>query len=755
MAFGLDVPTLLDDANNTNSTHDCRERYKVKTFSAIAFSLGLNSLTLLTALVVLGFALRTQRGRRLFGPRLAEGEFWAFPFGWMRLALARDQIRDEVGLDAMVTIRFLDLGLKFCLVGSLLSIVLVPMYAFSEHTDHHGNFARFSLSNIDSEKGPLKFHIVVTCAYLLNIAFIHLMVGEWQNFVNIRRKQFKQSVLGLSGPGAAQAIRSILVENMPKDYCSADKLFEYFEKQFGEGSVHSAVVQSDTSDLHQIENCCPCWYLKASERITKIRGNLRADVATGIELSSFTEQQPRRGRRTTVAVDERSILAGVNLQSAAKEISRNVGNNIKVVASTVSKALPGKELVKKSSCTTGFVTFQLVQTRVMAEQVLPSHRSNWHIRSAPEARDLVWSNASMPFKLISARNVVSQCVCLLGVLFWSVPVSTIQVWANEPTLRKFFPTLFEISHSSCKLCSTFLLKYVPVVTLILLLALLPIIFEAMTRRYERQKVKSDIHRIVLNRYMAYLLATLYVAVVSGSVSETFETLEKVLREPPQALEQVKEAVPTVAVYFITFVLARTGITIPILLFYPGLFPASGCYFATEASDAALILVLGLTYSAIAPLILPACAAYFAVTSVVYRWLFLYVYEQEFDCAGSFWYDLFNYSVWGMFFSNLILVSLAGGHLRLNSYGFYATAALPLTTLAFKAICEHRYARPSRAVALEDAVEADRQAEEEAQVCLDYNYYVDPVLSSYSPCSSGSPGAPSPSWRARLAESFGA
>eukprot|EP00913_Durusdinium_trenchii_P017301 g16270.t1 len=269
--------------------------------------------TLLTALVVLGFALRTQRGRRLFGPRLAEGEFWAFPFGWMRLALARDQIRDEVGLDAMVTIRFLDLGLKFCLVGSLLSIVLVPMYAFSEHTDHHGNFARFSLSNIDSEKGPLKFHIVVTCAYLLNIAFIHLMVGEWQNFVNIRRKQFKQSVLGLSGPGAAQAIRSILVENMPKD---------------------------------------------------------------------------PRGRRTTVAVDERSILAGVNLQSAAKEISRNVGNNIKVVASTVSKALPGKELVKKSSCTTGFVTFQLVQTRVMAEQVLLSHRSNWHIRSAPEARDL-------------------------------------------------------------------------------------------------------------------------------------------------------------------------------------------------------------------------------------------------------------------------------------------------------------------------------------------------------------------------------
>ena len=43
------------------------------------------------------------------------------------------------------------------------------------------------------------------------------------------------AVGGLLGPGAAQAVRSILVENMPKDMRSAQQLFEYFEKQFGEG----------------------------------------------------------------------------------------------------------------------------------------------------------------------------------------------------------------------------------------------------------------------------------------------------------------------------------------------------------------------------------------------------------------------------------------------------------------------------------------------------------------------------------------
>mmetsp|Transcript_45478 Transcript_45478/g.99018 ORF Transcript_45478/g.99018 Transcript_45478/m.99018 type:complete len:767 (-) Transcript_45478:75-2375(-) len=726
-------PIFLLDSFDMETTTPCPNRYKINTFSATFFSIFVNTLTLASSLLLLAAALRTRRGRRLLAPRLKEGEILDFPFGWMKSALSKQHVLlDEVGLDAMVVIRYLDVGFKFCLVGSLLSIVLVPMYASADNNENLGKFTRFSLSNIDKEKG---FGIVVACSYLLNAAFVHFMVGEWQNFMNFRRKQFKNAVRGSLGPGAAQAIRSILVENMPKEMRSAQQLFEYFEKQFGEGSVHSAVLQSDTRALHEIDAfckccCCPNW--ASSDRRTQMRQAVRADVATGIELSSISTI--RRPRRTTCAVDESSLLAGINVPKTAREFSQKVKGYTASLANTVSKALPASELVKPSSCSTGFVTFQMVQTRVMAEQVLLSHSSGWLIRPAPESRDLVWSNASTPWKLLYPRNIVAQCICIVGVLFWSVPVTSIQLWSNLESMQRFLPRLFEFSKTSCKLCSTFLVKYVPVVALILLLALLPLVFEGMARRYERHKVKSDIQRIVLYRYMGYLLATLYVAVVSGSVSGTLETI---LRTPPQALVEVREAVPSVAVYFITFVLARVGITIPILLFYPGLFPGSSCYFATEASDAALILVLGVTYSAIAPLILPACAAYFALASVVYRWLFLYVYEQEFDTSGSFWYDLFNWSVWGMFFSNITLMALAVGHASYNTYSFYATAVLPLTTLVFKAFCERHYARPSLFVALEDAVEADRVAEEEADVTLDYNYYVDPVLTNYSPGAAAS------------------
>ena len=32
------------------------------------------------------------------------------------------------------------------------------------------------------------------------------------------------------------------------------------------------------------------------------------------------------------------------------------------------------------------------------------------------------------------------------------------------------------------------------------------------------------------------------------------------------------------------------------------------------------------------------------------------------------YDLFSYSIWGLFFSNVTLMALAGGHTCLNSAG---------------------------------------------------------------------------------------
>merc|ERR1712137_214419 len=96
-------------------------------------------------------------------------------------------------------------------------------------------------------------------------------------------------------------------------------------------------------------------------------------------------------------------------------------------------------------------------------------------------------------------------------------------------------------------------------------------------------------------------------------------------------------------------------------------PPIYCYFAIEATTAVIVLVLGLTYAFIAPTLLPACALYFGASSVVYRWLFKYVYEPEFQCAGAFWYDLFNGVMIGMLMGTFTLLAVASSYFSYRQF----------------------------------------------------------------------------------------
>merc|ERR1712232_1040660 len=79
-------------------------------------------------------------------------------------------------------------------------------------------------------------------------------------------------------------------------------------------------------------------------------------------------------------------------------------------------------------------------------------------------------------------------------------------------------------------------------------------------------------------------------------------------------------------------------------------------YAMEASQLVLVLVLGMTYCIIAPVISFACLIYFALTSLIYMFLFLYVYTPEYDCQGRTWNDMFRTSLLGLL---LGVGSLAG------------------------------------------------------------------------------------------------
>lgn len=110
---------------------------------------------------------------------------------------------------------------------------------------------------------------------------------------------------------------------------------------------------------------------------------------------------------------------------------------------------------------------------------------------------------------------------------------------------------------------------------------------------------------------------------------------------------------------------KVGITVPMLLFFPLISnyhllscrgdqakdaeqPLNPVYpdFAIEPASLGLVLVLGLTYSVIAPSIMPVCTLFFCFAFLVYCWLFSFVYTPEFDALGACWYELYETTILG-------------------------------------------------------------------------------------------------------------
>jgi len=270
--------------------------------------------------------------------------------------------------------------------------------------------------------------------------------------------------------------------------------------------------------------------------------------------------------------------------------------------------------------------------------------------------------------------------------------------------------------------------------------LLPIVFTVLCVGYEGLKVKSEVTRSVLRRNFRYQLATLYVTVLCGALS-AHEQVKKVAQKPEEIFEILKDEVPQVATYLTMYVMTRVGIGLPLLLLSPAMNlwrygdvmrngpPPMACDFASEASNLGLILVLGLTYSVIAPGLSLVCVIFFAMAYLVYCWLFLYVYTPHFDCAGVCWYELFDGAMMGLVLGTLSLAALASAFEGFDSPEFVALLVLAgMVLIAYSMLCR-RYGKPSRFLSFADACKLDRKAEKKPQIIagLQVDYYVDPII----------------------------
>jgi len=292
------------------------------------------------------------------------------------------------------------------------------------------------------------------------------------------------------------------------------------------------------------------------------------------------------------------------------------------------------------------------------------------------------------------------------------------------------------------------------------LEVLPIVLHRIAFRYEGLKSWSGLQMLTMRRYWRFQLATIGVTVLSGSVSNSLSAMLQMLDQPTSLLWELGQSLPQVAVYFLATVLSSALVVGPVsllrlpllaqlmwavatrrlrrLLRLPAVETEKSQFLAAAAEDcldtppmaadlSALLLVLlvCVTYAALAPLIIVAGALFFALRWLVLALRYLYVHVPRFDSGGAFWYLLWDQAIMALFLGDvatLAAVALRSGYAQLPFL-----LPLPLLPVAFRLRAEFRFAEPSRRLSLRAARTLDARADPNLADRFPFDAYWHPAL----------------------------
>eukprot|EP00401_Gymnodinium_catenatum_P009023 CAMPEP_0117604768 /NCGR_PEP_ID=MMETSP0784-20121206/78854_1 /TAXON_ID=39447 /ORGANISM="" /LENGTH=292 /DNA_ID=CAMNT_0005407803 /DNA_START=137 /DNA_END=1011 /DNA_ORIENTATION=+ len=190
-----------------------------------------------------------------------------------------------------------------------------------------------------------------------------------------------------------------------------------------------------------------------------------------------------------------------------------------------------------------------------------------------------------------------------------------------------------------------LTQYVPIYAWLALLGTLQGAFWSIAEGYEGVKTYSEIQLRTMRRYWTYTLCTMYITVLSGSV---LDSVGQSWQRPRQIILFLGQAVPRVSSFFLSVVLSKALLTMPLLALRPGALlrapwaTSEEEYFVavdygSKLPDLLLVFTVCVAYAPLAPLLILAGAVFFAVALFTFRFGALYTWQQRFQSQGSFFH----------------------------------------------------------------------------------------------------------------------
>lgn len=304
-----------------------------------------------------------------------------------------------------------------------------------------------------------------------------------------------------------------------------------------------------------------------------------------------------------------------------------------------------------------FVTFKTRRSQVLATEMLQHHdTSAWCTQAAPEPRSVIWPALRQRAWEQRVRFWVTWVAFFAMCLLFMIPVGKIQSLLTPGSLGRV-PGFSAILNAP--FLSGIIIGILPSLALIIFIALMPPILRLMCK-FQGMRTEGDIDQGVVTKFFIFQIFIVFFGTfVAGSF---FERAKVWAQDPVQGLKAIGTGAPAASTFFLSYTAIKA-------LFAPAfkhlriipfaIYGIKTSLASTERAKArtwseqwfkygvdipqmTMVMLLGLVFCAINPILPPVCLLYFLVVGFFNKYRVLYVARPTYQTGGQMWLAVFNH-----------------------------------------------------------------------------------------------------------------
>ncbi|KAJ5098273.1 hypothetical protein N7532_005274 [Penicillium argentinense] len=640
------------------------------------------------AVMVIFFIILRKSQRRQYMPRTYIGYLKPWqrspesPTGLWSWITAMYQLPDTYvlqhhSMDAYLLLRFLKLSAIIMFVGCCITWpILFPVNATGGGGQQQLDILSFS--NVAPD-GYGRFFAHAFLAWIFVGFIFYLITREHIFYINLRQAYYLS-------PAYANRIssRTVLFSAVTDDYLHKEKI----RAMFGAEKVKNVWIATDTKELEEKvkERDDAAMKLEAAETKLIVMANKARNKALkkkgseeeGAESSAIGEFDDESG-----SVAARWVQAKDRPTHRLKMLIGKKVDTINWARSEIERLTPEiEELQAKhrvgdaKRVSSVFVEFYQQSDAQSAYQSvahnLPLHMAPRYIGLDPT--QVIWSNLRIKWWERIVRHTVTVAFIVVLIIFWAIPTAVVGAISNINFLTDKVPFLKFILN-----CPPVILGVItgilPSVLMAVLMALVPIIMR-LCAKWGGAPSAASVELITQNFFFAFQVIQVFLVVTLASAATSVVT--SIIEDPTSAASLLANKIPRASNFYISYIILQglsfsagallqiAGLIVGKLLgkfldntprkLYNRWSSLAGLGWGTVYPVLSLLLVIGIIYSCIAPLVMGFATIGLYLFYFAYRYNLLYVSNADIDTQGRAYTRALQHITVGCY---LLIVCLIG------------------------------------------------------------------------------------------------